>query len=165
MRTAIGLLILLAVPLFSHAESAAESSAIRQVLEDQQAAWNRGDLEAFMAGYWNSPDLTFFSGAHESKGWQAALDRYKQSYQGAGHEMGKLDFANTRIEILAPDAAFVRGEFHLTMSDGKTPHGLFTLLFRKLPNGWKIVHDHSSGERSSAGFKVSKSSVHRLPLP
>jgi uncharacterized protein (TIGR02246 family) len=120
--------------------------AIRKVIEGQQAAWNRQDLQAFMSGYWNSPDLTFFSGAHESKGWQAALDRYKKNYQSAGHEMGKLEFANLRIEVLGPDAAFVRGEFHLTMSDGKTPHGLFTLVFRKFPEGWKIIHDHSAAE-------------------
>ena len=124
----------------------AATEEIRSVITKQQDAWNRGDLEAFMAGYWNSPELTFFSGAHESKGWQAALDRYKKSYQSAGHEMGKLEFANLRIEMLGSDAAFVRGEFHLTMSDGKTPHGLFTLIFRKFPDGWKIVHDHSAGE-------------------
>jgi len=99
-----------------------------------------------MAGYWNSPELTFFSGGHETKGWQAALDRYKKNYQGAGHEMGKLDFRNIRIEMLGTEAAFARGEFHLTMSDGKTPHGLFTLVFRKFPQGWKIVHDHSAAE-------------------
>ncbi|HWZ82188.1 MAG TPA: nuclear transport factor 2 family protein [Terriglobales bacterium] len=122
------------------------SEAIRHVIDEQQQAWNRGDLEGFMAGYWNSPDLTFFSGAHETHGWQAALDRYKKNYQGDGHEMGKLEFANLRIETLGSDAAFVRGEFHLTMSDGKTPHGLFTLIFRKFPEGWKIVHDHSAGE-------------------
>ena len=119
---------------------------IRQVIVKQQNAWNRGDLEEFMAGYWNSLELTFFSGARESKGWQAALDRYKKSYQSAGHEMGKLEFANLRIEMLGPEAAFVRGEFHLTMSDGKTPHGLFTLIFRRFPEGWKIVHDQSAGE-------------------
>jgi uncharacterized protein (TIGR02246 family) len=121
-------------------------AAITNVLQEQTDAWNRHDLEAFMAGYWNSPELTFFSGAHESKGWQAALERYKKTYQGAGHEMGKLEFSNLRIEMLGPDSAFVRGEFHLTMSDGKTPHGLFTLIFRKFPEGWKIVHDHSAGE-------------------
>jgi ketosteroid isomerase-like protein len=124
----------------------APTEEIRQVIVKQQDAWNRGDLEAFMAGYWNSPELTFFSGARESKGWRAALDRYKKSYQSAGHEMGKLEFANLRVEMLAPEAAFVRGEFHLTMSDGKTPHGLFTLVFRKFPEGWKIVHDQSAGE-------------------
>ncbi len=120
--------------------------AIQKVLDDQQAAWNRGDLDAFMAGYWKSEDLTFFSGAHATSGWQAALDRYKKNYQGAGHEMGKLEFSNERIEMLGPETALVRGEFHLTMSDGKTPHGLYTLVFRKFPEGWKIVHDHSSGE-------------------
>src|SRR6266478_3525261 len=124
----------------------AAGAAIRKVIEDQQAAWNRQDLEGFMAGYWNSAELTFFSGAHESKGWQAALDRYKKSYQGAGHEMGKLEFANLRIEMLGSDSGFVRGEFHLTMSDGKTQHGLFTLIVRKFADGWKIMDGHSSGE-------------------
>ena len=124
----------------------APTEEIRQVIVKQQDAWNRGDLEAFMAGYWNSPELTFFSGARESKGWQAALDRYKKSYQSAGHKMGKLEFSDLRVEMLAPEAAFVRGEFHLTMSDGETPHGLFTLIFRRLPEGWKIVHDQSAAE-------------------
>jgi beta-aspartyl-peptidase (threonine type) len=124
----------------------AARAAVQSVIEQQQAAWNHQDLEGFMAGYWNSPELTFFSGGHEAKGWQAALDRYKKNYQGAGHEMGKLDFRNLRIEMLGTESAFARGEFHLTMSDGKTPHGLFTLVFRKFPQGWKIVHDHSAAE-------------------
>jgi beta-aspartyl-peptidase (threonine type) len=140
--------MVMAVAVFSVGQEAADSaqSAIRRVIEEQQAAWNRQDLEAFMAGYWNSSELTFFSGAHDAKGWQAALDRYQRTYQSAGHEMGKLEFANVRVEMLGPEAAFVRGEFHLTMSDGKTPHGLFTLVFRKFPEGWRIVHDHSAGE-------------------
>ncbi len=144
-----GLIAALAVLSGAQNTSDAELRAIRKVIENQQAAWNRQDLDGFMSGYWNSPDLTFFSGAHESKGWQAALDRYKKNYQGAGHEMGKLEFANLRIEMLGPEAAFVRGEFHLTMSDGKTPHGLFTLVFRKFPAGWKIIHDHSAGESNT----------------
>jgi ketosteroid isomerase-like protein len=149
MRNTVGLLSLLLISIvagFGKDASQQAKSAVTLVLQEQTNAWNRHDLEGFMAGYWNSPELTFFSGAHESKGWQAALDRYKKSYQGAGHEMGKLEFSNLRIETLGPQAAFVRGEFHLTMSDGKTPHGLFTLIFRKFPDGWKIVHDHSAGE-------------------
>ena len=142
----LGFLAALAVSSLAQNTDDASTVAIKQVIIDQQAAWNRQDLERFMAGYWNSPELTFFSGAHESKGWQAALDRYKKNYQSPGHEMGKLEFANLRIQMLGPDSAFVRGEFHLTMSDGKTPHGLFTLVFRKFPDGWKIIHDHSSGE-------------------
>src|ERR1035437_4497305 len=142
----VGVIASLAVVGIGQDGGEAVPVTIRKVIEEQHAAWNRKDLEGFMAGSWNSPELTFFSGAHESKGWQAALDRYKKSYQGAGHEMGKLEFANLRIEMLGTDSAFVRGEFHLTMSDGKTPHGLFTLVFRKFPEGWKIVHDHSAGE-------------------
>jgi ketosteroid isomerase-like protein len=142
----MGVIGMLAISGMAQDPTNAGRVAIRKLIEDQQASWNRQDLEGFMSGYWNSPELTFFSGAHESQGWQAALDRYKKNYQGAGHEMGKLEFANLRIEMLGPEAAFVRGEFHLTMSDGKTPHGLFTLVFRKFPEGWRIVHDHSAAE-------------------
>lgn len=142
----VTLVATLAISALAQDSTDAARQAIRKVIDDQQSAWNRQDLPAFMDGYWNSPDLTFFSGAHESKGWQAALDRYQKNYQGAGHEMGKLEFANLRIQMLGPEAAFVRGEFHLTVSDGKTPHGLFTLVFRKFPEGWKIIHDHSAAE-------------------
>ena len=129
---------------FVNAASTDDKAAIERVLNMQRDAWNRQDLVAFMDGYWKSTELTFFSGGTENHGWQAALDHYRATYAAPGHEMGKLDFANVRVEMLAPDAAFVRGEFHLTMSDGKTPHGLFTLVFRKFPDGWKIVHDHTS---------------------
>ena len=121
-----------------------QKSAIEQVLHAQQDAWNRHDLEAFMSGYWNSSALTFFSGAKQTSGWQATLERYKATYASPGHEMGKLDFSDLRIEALGPKAAFVRGAWHLTMPDGKAPHGRFTLIFRKFPEGWKIVHDHTS---------------------
>jgi len=121
-----------------------EKSEVDRVLRAQQDAWNHRDLEGFMDGYWKSAELTFFSGAQLTAGWQGALDRYRKTYQSDGKEMGTLEFAALQIEILAPDAAFVRGSWHLTMSDGKTPHGLFTLVFRKLPEGWKIVHDHTS---------------------
>ena len=118
--------------------------AIEQVLHTQQDAWNRHDLDAFMSGYWDSPDLTFFSDAKQTSGWQATLERYKATYASPGHQMGKLDFSQLRIEMLGPEAAFVRGAWQLTMSDGKTPHGRFTLIFRKFPDGWKIIHDHTS---------------------
>ena len=117
---------------------------IEHVLRTQQDAWNHHDLDGFMAGYWNSPDLTFFSGGKQTAGWQATLDRYRTTYASPGHEMGTLEFSGLRIEMLGPDAALVRGQWHLTMPDGKTPHGLFTLVFRKLPEGWRIVHDHTS---------------------
>ncbi len=119
-------------------------AAVEHVMQAQQEAWNHHNLDGFMAGYWNSAELTFFSGAKQTSGWQATLDRYRATYASPGREMGKLDFSDLRIEMLGPDAAFVRGAFHLTMSDGKTPHGIFTLVFRKFPDGWKIVHDHTS---------------------
>ena len=133
-----------AQPPRTDARDATTKSAIEHVLHTQQDAWNHHDLDAFMTGYWNSPDLTFFSGAKESKGWQATLDRYRDTYASPGHEMGKLDFSDLRVEVLGPGAAFVRGQWQLTMSDGKTPHGRFTLIFRKFQDSWKIIHDHTS---------------------
>ena len=123
--------------------SASAQAAIRQVLDKQVEAWNREDLEAFMQGYWHSPQLTFFSGVAVYRGWDNALERYRKAYQSAGHEMGKLNFSDLQIETLSPAAAFVRGAFHLAMPDGKQLHGIFTLVFRKFPQGWRIIHDHT----------------------
>jgi beta-aspartyl-peptidase (threonine type) len=118
-------------------------SAIARVLKDQAAAWNRGDLTGFMEGYWKSPELTFFSGKNRTKGWQATLERYQKQYQAEGKEMGKLTFSELDIEVLGPDSAFVRGRWKLITSKD-TPGGLFTLVFKKTPAGWRIVHDHTS---------------------
>ncbi len=148
----VAILIALAIPLPSQcggsrskymASSVAED-AIRAVLNAQVEAWNRHDLEGFMAGYWHSPDLTFFSGDTRTSGWDGALARYRQSYAAPGKEMGTLSFSDLQIELLAPDSAFVRGRYHLVMTGGKNPEGLFTLIWRKVPEGWRIIHDHSS---------------------
>jgi len=145
MTTAILFFVLLCpFHAFAQDSRADVKSAVENVLQQQVDAWNRHDLEAFMSGYWNSPDLIFFSGAQKTSGWQSTLERYRARYQGEGREMGKLEFSDLSIQELAPDAAYVLGEFHLTLSDGKTPHGLFTLIFRRFPDGWKIVHDHTS---------------------
>jgi beta-aspartyl-peptidase (threonine type) len=117
--------------------------AIRKVLDAQAAAWNKGDLEGFMRGYWSSPELTFFSGDKKTKGWQATLDRYRRRYQAEGKEMGRLTFSELQVEVLGPDSAFVRGRWQLKLAK-ETPGGLFTLIFRRLPEGWRIVHDHTS---------------------
>ena len=118
-------------------------AAIRQVLDAQVAAWNKGDLEAYMAGYWNSSDLSFFGNNSVTRGWESTLNRYRMRYQGEGKEMGKLSFTDLQIELLSPESAFVRGRYQLVLSK-ETPGGLFTLIFKKLPAGWRIVHDHSS---------------------
>ena len=117
---------------------------VRALLARQQDAWNRHDLEGFMEGYWKSDDLTFFSGAKVTRGWQPTLDRYRQHYQAPGTEMGKLEFRSLSIEMLGNDGAFARGEYWLTLSSGKTPHGIFTLVIRRFPEGWRVVHDHTS---------------------
>ena len=117
-------------------------SELRKLLDDQTAAWNRGDLEAFMQGYWHSPDVTFFSGDKIVKGWDQTLQRYRDRYQSSGKEMGKLSFTDEKIDRLAPDAAMVTARWHLEMSDGKKLEGLTTLLCKRMPEGWRIVHDH-----------------------
>ncbi len=119
----------------------------RSVLDAQVEAWNRGDLEGFMAGYWRSPDLVFCSGSTVTKGWDETLARYRKRYQSEGREMGRLRFDGIEVIPLGEDAALARGAWRLVMADGQEPHGLFTLLLRRLDGTWRIVHDHtSSGE-------------------
>ena len=125
------------------ASEATATKEIRAVLDRQVKAWNSGNLEVFMDGYWRSPALTFFSGGTTVSGWEETLGRYRNRYQSAGNEMGKLEFLDMKIELLGPSAAFVRGRFQLKMSNVESG-GLFTLTFRKLAGGWKIVHDHTS---------------------
>ncbi len=120
---------------------------IRAALDAQVAAWNAGKLEEFMKGYWRSPDLTFFSGGGKLSGWNATLERYRKTYQAEGKEMGKLAFSDLDIQPLGPNAAVVRGRWELTMSDGKKPGGLYTLIFRRFKEGWKIIHDHTSSNQ------------------
>ena len=139
------LAVLLALLWAPRAVPAADAeSGVRLVLEAQVAAWNRGDLEGYMDGYWRSPELVFQSGDAVVKGWQATFERYKKRYQSEGREMGRLSFRELEIGVLAPDAAFVRGGWQLEMKDGTRPHGLFTLLVRKKDGAWRIVHDHTS---------------------
>jgi len=123
------------------------TTTARSVLDAQVEAWNRGDLEAFMATYWRSPDLVFCSGSTVTKGWDETLARYRKRYQSEGREMGRLQFDAIEVIPLGEDAALARGAWRLHMTDGKEPHGLFTLLLRRLDGAWRIVHDHtSSGE-------------------
>lgn len=151
-RTSKGLLFVLlcaaaSLPfLLARAETPAGEgkAAIQKVLDDQVIAWNKGDLEGFMTGYWKSPDLSFYSGKDKTKGWQPTLERYRKRYQAEGREMGQLTFSEIEVDLLATDSAVVRGRWQLVTSKDK-PGGLFTLLFKKRPEGWRIVHDHTSG--------------------
>jgi len=119
-----------------------DQTAIRQVLTEQCEAWNRGDVATFMKGYWNSPDVTFASGAGFVKGWEPVTARYKAQYPDQA-AMGKLDFSELQIRQLGPDAALVLGKWHLSRASGDLG-GIFSLVFQRMPEGWRVVHDHTS---------------------
>jgi beta-aspartyl-peptidase (threonine type) len=97
-----------------------------------------------MKGYWNSKDLTFYSGKDKKNGWQETIERYKKRYQGEGKEMGKLTFSELEIQLISADYAIVKGRWKVEMKK-ELLDGLFTLVMKKLPEGWRIVHDHTSG--------------------
>lgn len=141
----VTLMMMITVPGAERQRTTEESAVkeIQTVLDRQVQAWNRRDLEGFMHGYWRSPELTFYSGGIVVSGWEQTLARYRNRYQSAGKEMGNLEFAEVKIEMLGPSAAFARGRFILKMT-GAESSGLFTLTFRKLADGWKIIHDHTS---------------------
>lgn len=115
---------------------------IRAVMSEQTTAWNNGDIEGFMRGYWNSPELKFVSGANVTKGWQPTLDRYKKSYDSKA-KMGVLTFSDLEVTVLSKDSAVVLGSWKL-QRETDNPGGKFTLIFRKFKDGWRIVHDHTS---------------------
>ncbi|MBX3265974.1 MAG: DUF4440 domain-containing protein [Acidobacteria bacterium] len=133
-----------AILLISAVVSAQESkaqTAIRKVMEDQAAAWNRGDIEGFMQGYWKSEKLTFVS-SRVTRGWQQTLDNYKRSYD-TREKMGTLTFSDLEITLLSKDAALVLGSWSLKRAND-APGGKFTLIFRRFKEGWRVVHDHTS---------------------
>jgi ketosteroid isomerase-like protein len=119
-----------------------DEAAIRAVLSSQVAAWNRGDIDGFMAGYERSGATEFVAGDKLTRGWQTVRDRYKKKYDNR-EKMGTLRFSELKITRLSGDAALVIGRWRLVRKSDK-PHGLFTLLFRRTPQGWRIVHDHTS---------------------
>lgn len=127
-------------------EQVVAESAVKALLDSQVADWNRGDLDGFLKGYWRSPKVVFFSGGDRTEGWDAMRDRYRKRYQGTGQELGKLAFTDIEITSCSPEDAWVRGRWRLTLANGGKPGGLFTLIVRKYPEGWRIVHDHTSSE-------------------
>jgi len=133
-----GLLIFCACFCFSQ-----DKDAVVKVLDDQRIAWNNGDIEGFMQGYWKSDSLMFIGKTAPVYGWQKTLDRYKKTYRGKAG-MGQLTFAIIQVKVLDGNNAFVLGGWALKLENGKTPGGYFTLWFRKIDGEWKIVCDHTS---------------------
>src|SRR5260370_6341335 len=123
-------------PAYCDQKASFAKDEVRQVLDAQVAAWNKGDLKGFMTGYWKSEKLTFFSGDKIEHGWQATYDRYQKRYQAEGREMGKLSFSELDIEMLGADAAWGRARWKLVTSK-ETPGGLFPLIFNKFPDRWR----------------------------
>lgn len=123
-------------------ERRADREAISAVLGAQQTAWNRGDVDTFLVGYWRSPELTFSGSSGVARGWDGVLARYKKNYPDRG-TMGQLDFSELEFRFLGPDAALVLGRWHLKREKDDVG-GVFTLVWQRFPDGWKIVHDHTS---------------------
>jgi len=144
MKNLIVCLLLCSPFVLTAGEGDNPKDAIRKVLDAQVQAWNKGDLLGFMEGYWKSPDLSFFSGNNKAAGWQATLERYQKKYQGEKKEMGQLAFKDLSIDLLGTDHALVKGRFQLQMKQ-EAPTGIFTLILKKVPAGWRIIHDHTSG--------------------
>jgi beta-aspartyl-peptidase (threonine type) len=118
------------------------SVAILVVLTDQVDAWNRGEVEGYMKGYWESDSTVFLSGGSMARGYQELLARYRKSY-GTREKMGKLEFSELTIRLLSRRAAMATGIWRLYRATDE-PWGRFTLIFEKKPEGWRITHDHTS---------------------
>ena len=123
------------------------STEIRALLQLQQDAWNRADIATFMQGYWHSPDLTFAGSGGITRGWTPVLQRYRERYRDA-QAMGHLDFSSLEIHPLGSDAALVLGRWHLKRANDE-PGGVFTLVFQRFPEGWRIIHDHTTADEKS----------------
>jgi uncharacterized protein (TIGR02246 family) len=145
------LLVVLAFVFTPGALAADDEKDIRAVLDFQAVAWNKGDLDGFMAGYWNDDKLTFISGGDITFGWKKTKERYEKRYKSEGKEMGKLSFSEFHVEVLSANAAVARGKFELVFDKEKdekkkSARGRFTLVLKKFPDGWKVTHDHTSAE-------------------
>jgi ketosteroid isomerase-like protein len=136
----IALILTFISPLAASQNSAIEKELIR-IHELQKKAWNEGNIEGFMAHYWKSPKMTFQSGDTRLMGWEALLARYKNTYPEGN--MGTLEFSDLIVHILSEDSAYVLGKWKLE-AETWTREGLFTTILKKMENGWKIIHDHSS---------------------
>ena len=142
----IYILFLLFTVISCNSEKGDDKILIKKVLNEQAAAWNTGDIEGYMAGYLQSDSLRFASGGNVSYGWQTTLDRYQKGYPDKA-TMGKLIFSNIDIELISPGTALVFGKWELERENDH-PWGLFTLIFKKTDEGWRIVHDHTSSAKS-----------------
>jgi ketosteroid isomerase-like protein len=138
--------MLIAPLLCAAAEQSSDAgSQIESVLIAQQDAWNRGDIDAFMNGYARSASTVFVSEDEVTRGWETVRDRYREKYSDRA-QMGTLTFSDIEVTMLSSDAAVVLGRWKLKRATDE-PHGRFTLIFKRLPEGWRIVQDHTSAAK------------------
>jgi uncharacterized protein (TIGR02246 family) len=123
-------------------ERQSDRAAITKILDAQQKAWNEGNVDAFLDGYWRSPELTFSGSSGIARGWDGVAARYKKNYPDRA-AMGRLDFSNLEFRFLGKDAALVLGHWHLSRAQGDIG-GVFSLVWQRFPEGWRIIHDHTS---------------------
>ena len=140
MKFLIALLMAMAVP--AQASPASERAAILSVIQHMEDAWNRGDFRSYMAGFKN-PDVQFISSGKFQNGWQGTLDHYVRDYGGSPKERGKLHFYNMKVDLLAPDAAMLVGQYRLERG-ARVTEGVNTRLFRKIAGKWLITMNHVS---------------------
>jgi len=144
-RAALVVAVPILVTLAVACRASAPQGEIQALIAEQQAAWNRGDIEGFMArGYWNAPELVFFSGGEVARGYGPMLERYLARYQRGGAEAGQLTFAEVDVQPLGDEHALARGHWFLDFERATDVGGLFTLVLERRPEGWRIVHDHTS---------------------
>ena len=135
-------ILLIFILVISTIAQSTDEQSIRTILAQQTLAWNNGNREAFMNGYWQSDSLMFIGKSGITYGWQKILDNYKKNYPDTA-SMGKLNFDLLSVKPVAENYFFVVGKWHLTRSIGDVG-GVFTLLFRTVKNQWVIIADHSS---------------------
>jgi beta-aspartyl-peptidase (threonine type) len=133
---------LLAAWRASPGPAAGPEAAVRAILDEQQSAWNEGKVDLFLEGYWKAEALTFSCSQGITRGFAGVRERYRKSYPDR-QAMGKLDFTGLEVRVLNPDAALVLGHWHLTREKGDIG-GVFSLVFQRFPEGWRIIHDHTS---------------------
>ena len=142
IRSLLTPLFLLALTAAAIAQPSKDETAIRQIMAAQVDAWNKGNIDAFMKGYWNNDSLVFIGKSGPSYGYHQALANYKKNYSGPD-QMGKLFFDLLKVKRLSSDYYFVIGKWFLKRKAGDIG-GIYTLLFRKINGRWRIVVDHTS---------------------
>jgi len=144
MKKNLALLILPLLFLTACSHQTAEAEQIRNLLDEQEAAWNRGDLTGYMQGYWQSDSLRFAAGGSITYGWQRTLERYQLAY-GDRSKMGRLSFTLLEVRVIDKQNALVFGRWSLLRSSDQ-PGGLFTLILKNIRGNWYIIADHTSSD-------------------